>query len=154
MAIFATLIRVIGGLFTSKLPREIQLQPASVPLVAHEAFSSDLRYRVSNERGQTVTRLASGKQQASVVMTTTERADESPAPPSPPAGPTRPPGTVIAFPTRSDKQDQPPTPPNKAPGEVIAFPTRTQYSSPDYVMMDKVLEELLAQHAVNLSDEG
>ena len=152
MSMFATLKRVIGRLFTSELPRGIQLQAACVPLVAHDAFSRDLRYRVSNERGQTVTRVANAKHRAAYVSPTTERADESPAPPSPPAGPSKPPGTVIAFPTRSDQPDQAPTSPDKAPGEIIAFPTRTQYSSPDYILVDKVLEQLLAQHATNVGE--
>ncbi|MBI2816468.1 MAG: hypothetical protein HYX72_05985 [Acidobacteria bacterium] len=148
MSIFATLKQVIGRLFTSELPRGIQLQAACVPLVAHNAFSRDLRYRVGNQR------IAGANQRASLMTPNTEQADESPAPPSPPAGPSKPPGTVIAFPTRSDKPDQPPIPPDKAPGEIIAFPTRTQYSSPDYVMMDKVLEQLLARHAKNVGEDS
>jgi hypothetical protein len=120
--------------------------------VHQNCFGMNLSYRVSQERGHTVTRFASSR--ATDEIEPAKPGEGSPIQPpiEPPASPEQLPGRVIVFPSRSDGPPQPSASPH-TPGEVIEFPSRPKESRPNYALLDRVLEELLLatqQHENNL----
>ncbi len=125
--------------------QEEQRKMQAVSFIQQSYFGTDLTYRVSQERGHTVTRFSSAKFLDQGIQPV-KAGEESPVPPSPapPASPQQPPSKIIVFPSRSDEPQQPSSSPAKAPGEVVVFPSQPKASRPNYALLDKVLEELLS----------